>query len=561
MSDLNPYEPWRPRPERGRLPDPEEVLKPWRPPGYSPSPSEEPPEERDTEWYSGPARKPDWSGDARDMTAGQKWLIVLTIAILIGGLIAIGVQGPTHVSRIAATGAALWVGLLIALAVSGGWRWYSRVAWAVAGLAGAAACWYFVPTTGGITLAEANRRLNAIRTLPAGEVALFSAGQWERQELFREFPNWKDDIAAAERDWFRRTVTAAVSAADTQRQTDPDAAQESLRKLEDRLTPSPHYDNVWWVLRDARGRVFRSQLVRLEAELERLLKQKQYQKLHARANEGQEKLRRDVAVQPDGIDTNIRLHAIRERAVKQQVADASAALLALQQGKEHARVATEGRRLLADIAPSARAVNLEGVVAEQINNFRRSALTARVDRAIDDMKAALARNDYPAVAELGSRALADLGEEAGLLNSRNDVANRLLPLRQQALLARIQQARSTLDELFAKKSYTAVAAQGETLLRTLQTEAAQTGQEQRLRDSLGIVRKKAVQARLEAARQEVQALLKQDRFLAVGEAGEKAYKEMGVEAGNVGLGAELVRFRDSCRVFADLARKANRDDQ
>src|SRR5262245_27272978 len=145
--DVNPFEPWRPPPE-SRSP------QPWRPP-RRPDPEPEPPREAPAEW---PARQP-------GLTGGQQAVVWLTIAGLVGGMIALGDLGGGHSSRVGAAGLLAWLGLLAGLALARRRRWPARLAWVAAGGGAALAAWYFVPTTGGVNLLQAERVLSAARGL------------------------------------------------------------------------------------------------------------------------------------------------------------------------------------------------------------------------------------------------------------------------------------------------------------------------------------------------------------------------------------------------------------
>lgn len=79
-----------------------------------------------------------------------------------------------------------------------------------------------------------------------------------------------------------------------------------------------------------------------------------------------------------------------------------------------------------------------------------------------------------------------------------------------------------------------------------------------VREQLRAARRQAAAARLEAARRETMALLVADRFVAVGELGEKVARELADEADLVGLRVEVEAFRNSCGVFGDLARQAGK---
>src|SRR5262245_1190807 len=145
MPDVNPFEPWRPRSspgDEGRRPP--DQAPPWRRP-------RDPEEEPEPAWHRQPrAAEPAWTPRDEPARRGSGGTLVwLTIGLIVLSLALGAVNGRTHVSRVAASAAALWVGLLLAIVVGSEWRWYGRLAWAVSGLAGMVLCWMFVPTTDG----------------------------------------------------------------------------------------------------------------------------------------------------------------------------------------------------------------------------------------------------------------------------------------------------------------------------------------------------------------------------------------------------------------------------
>jgi hypothetical protein len=161
------------------------------------------------------------------------------------------------------------------------------------------------------------------------------------------------------------------------------------------------------------------------------------------------------------------------------------------------------------------------------------------------------------------QASAGLRQAAALLSrtGHHPVAQaQLQDARRQAVLARLKQAEAELEGLLAGGRLVAVAAAGRRRAADLQGEAEATGVQDEVRGRLLDPRRRAVRARLEAARRETAALLKQDRFHAVAAAGERLWQDMGDEAKAVGMADELRRFRQGCGVFGDLARQAKKAD-
>jgi hypothetical protein len=132
--------------------------------------------------------------------------------------------------------------------------------------------------------------------------------------------------------------------------------------------------------------------------------------------------------------------------------------------------------------------------------------------------------------------------------------------RRKAVLARLQKAEAEMEADLARGQPGAVAATGRRWAAELQGEAEACGAWDEVRGRLQDLRRRAVQARLEAARRETAGLLKQDRFQAVAAAGERLWQDMGDEAKAVGMADELQRFRQGCGVFGDLARQAKKPD-
>src|SRR5262245_5304436 len=136
-NEINPFEPWRPRrgpedegPPRD-LPD-DDMLRPWRD-ARRPQPSDP---ESEPEWYRQPrAPEPAWTPD-KESSGGGVGFVWITLGLVVVTLIVWGVNGGSHVSRAGTAGAALWLGLLLALVIGRGWRWWGRLSWVVCGVAG-----------------------------------------------------------------------------------------------------------------------------------------------------------------------------------------------------------------------------------------------------------------------------------------------------------------------------------------------------------------------------------------------------------------------------------------
>jgi hypothetical protein len=79
-------------------------------------------------------------------------------------------------------------------------------------------------------------------------------------------------------------------------------------------------------------------------------------------------------------------------------------------------------------------------------------------------------------------------------------------------------------------------------------------------NTLRQARREAVGAALKKAGVEAHKLIKGERFQAAARLAEGLYNDFRAEAEAVGLAAALIRFRDECGYFADLARQAGRAD-
>src|SRR5262245_8096239 len=135
--EINPFEPWRPRPDDTAREPADRPDWSERPPGPEPTWADRPPP-RPPMPDQPPPRKP---------VAGaiMAWV---TVGLFLVGLAVLGSQGPRSVSRIGAAAGSIWLGALIGVGVLQRKRWIVRVVPCLLGMAGAAACWFLVPTAG-----------------------------------------------------------------------------------------------------------------------------------------------------------------------------------------------------------------------------------------------------------------------------------------------------------------------------------------------------------------------------------------------------------------------------
>jgi hypothetical protein len=273
--NVNPFEPWRP--VELNVPPPLHASRPWRPPA---SPArvveEEPPfvEPADpvplpNKRANRPAndrRKPACgpSASRRNPTAPLRTdqRVVLGMFFVLGalGLLGLGYLGGTHLPRVLTALLAVAAGFTVGISMLHRRSWYVRLGWMAGGLALAGLAGWFVPTTRGINLWSAYRQVDALRVLPAGDVAGYRNGAQARREVVSEFPTFAEDIAVAEQAWLRRTVDAAIEDADRKLETDPDKALANLHQLDAALTPLEHYAPVRKEIEAARQRALRASL-------------------------------------------------------------------------------------------------------------------------------------------------------------------------------------------------------------------------------------------------------------------------------------------------------------
>jgi hypothetical protein len=173
----------------------------------------------------------------------------------------------------------------------------------------------------------------------------------------------------------------------------------------------------------------------------------------------------------------------------------------------------------------------------------------------------LAKGQFTAVYQRAEQLMRQSEADAHDLLDTGKLDGRLRQLREKAVRLHIASAEKTLKGLLDGKDLSGVSREGQRLAREIEPHARPLGLHEEMAAALAGIRKKALASRLDQAREETRMLLREDRYQAVGEMGEKTYKELGDEAKAVGLARELTDFRDSCRVFADLAWKAKIQDR
>jgi hypothetical protein len=550
-ADINPFEPWRPRRDPDDQHSEDELRRHWQPGRRDETPSE--PDE--PEWYRQPrAPEPVWTPRHQPQN-GSPGFIWVCVALVAAALIVWGVNGATHVSRVATAVLALWLGLLLAWPLGRRRRWYTRLAVAVAGLVGAVACWLWVPTTGGINLWRAEQVVARVRSLPAGDLAAYTAEAAERNRVSSEFGRRRGDIRAAERSWMMRTVTAEMFQAESERLRDPAAAQARLQKVNAAFRRSEHYNQVHSMLFQARRNTLDSRLSRLDADLRDLTRKGEFTAVARRAREAQQELfaeAQELSME-DGLHQ--RIAEIRIRNLRAHIAAATVRLDALAREQRYAEVAATGRRLVAELQPEAHKLNLEGDLGRAIDTRRRAALRRRIELAQAELQALLKKGDDEAVPRRAVEYEKELRDEAEALRDQT-LGNAFKAARRAALDSRARKALAELKELLADRDYAAVARRGDRLTRELEPEAQAIGLGTTWRDPILVVRRKALAARLDQTRTQARALLEKKSYRAMGETGEKAVAELGPEAAAVGMSKEVRQLGDLCRFYARLAKEA-----
>jgi hypothetical protein len=272
--NVNPFEPWRPI--ELNVPPPLHASRPWRPPAPPARVVEkEPPfvepadpaplsNKRADRPANGRCKPPGACAGRRKpavrLRTDQR--VVLGMFFVLGalGLFGLGYLGGTHLPRVLTALLAVAAGFTIGISMLHRRSWYVRLGWMAGGLALAGLAGWFVPTTRGINLWSAYRQVDALRVLPAGDVAGYRNGVAARKEVVSEFPTFAEDMAVAEQAWLRRTVDAAIEDADRKLETDPDKALADLHQLDAALTPLERYPPVRKEIEAARQRALRASL-------------------------------------------------------------------------------------------------------------------------------------------------------------------------------------------------------------------------------------------------------------------------------------------------------------
>jgi hypothetical protein len=121
--------------------------------------------------------------------------IVLVLNLVAVGVIAFKLLPRNQLPQIISVVVLAALGLSLGISAAHNRHWFVRAVIVLLGLGGAAAAWWFVPTTGGVSLYTAQRdaaRLCAeLEDLPAGDSARFLEIDNEFYPVLREFPEYR----------------------------------------------------------------------------------------------------------------------------------------------------------------------------------------------------------------------------------------------------------------------------------------------------------------------------------------------------------------------------------
>jgi hypothetical protein len=476
---------------------------------------------------------------------------------LVGILVGTAFLGGNHVTRVFSAAVACWLGLVVGVCLASGRRWFVRVGLVLLGFLAAGVAWVLVPTTGGVSLWEAYRRLAAFEATPLGDVQAFSQQAAKREQLVEEFPDFRKEVKGLLYRWVLASVRQGLEKAEEMQDHDPLAAARELRRLETSLPTGDSLQHVVGELTDARRKLILDQLTRGEQEVQNLLDQNRNRDVGPAIGWIVGRLEEEVRSLGAG-DRLERLHEIRGKAFRRLLDEAHASLLQLYNKRQYAAVAEEGHLLTVELFAEASQLNLAERVRERLNEVRKRALSARLAEARGDLEALFVRHDFQAVREVARQTKKELLVEAATLGQKEEIDRQLLPVVRRTTEERIAARTNELSELLDKGQAADVPARASQLADELEGEAAEVGLQALLLERLLEVRRRAFRQRLDQARQSFQSRLKADRYEAIGELGREVQESLGEEARVVGGEKELKQFCSGCAVWADLARRAKK---
>jgi hypothetical protein len=114
-------------------------------------------------------------------------------------------QLPQIVSIVVVVG----LGLVLGISAARNRSWFLRAALVLAGFGAAVAAWWFVPTTGGLSLYAAERAADylsaELQALPPGDSARFFELEETRNQLAEEFPEYNPRLEELAEQWRKRS--------------------------------------------------------------------------------------------------------------------------------------------------------------------------------------------------------------------------------------------------------------------------------------------------------------------------------------------------------------------
>jgi hypothetical protein len=554
-SDINPFEPWRPRGTGGGSGG--EEVYPWRtPPQDQSGPADD---DRNVPYY----RRREGKGDDLDEdrpvpppSGANAFSVLLLIVLVISTLVASGINGGGHFWRFAACAVALWFGFFTGASLMYRFGWLSRVGTVLAGAVVALGCFMFLPTTGGLSWWEARNRVVALETLPAGDLAGFQAGTQGRAEVLREFPAWKRDLTTAEAQWVRRTALSVVAEARDLSRTDARKAMERIEAAERAVAVTSTAGSFHPDLRDAWDHARDARLREIDDAATALADKSRYIEAHRLVKAQGTELDGHVAARDNAHVVRDRISVVRGKLFDRQLKDAETLLSALLEQKRYKAVQGEGRRLTADLEEVGADLGRKDDGGVRLNGYRRTALNSRIDALSANVKKLEKLADLSRASKAITEGIAELEDEATRLKANVRLDGLKRELRDTIVSNRIAEATKAVEDLIDKKDYAAVPARADAIEKEVRPEARAAGKEAELIIRLRSIRTRALRARMDLAREELRGLLVKDKFGEVGPLGDRAEKELVSEAAIVGLRAELDEFTSRCRAIAKLAAAA-----
>jgi hypothetical protein len=189
--------------------------------------------------------------------------------------------------------------------------------------------------------------------------------------------------------------------------------------------------------------------------------------------------------------------------------------------------------------------------AEEVAAAEQAWVRRTVDTAIEDADRQIETDPHKALSGLHQ-----LDAQLAKVEHYSLVRGDLEAARRRALQACLKAARDEVDGLIEKKRFDEVARRGAFWVDALDVDAQALGEKNDLPDHLMPKRRQAVAARLESARQKFRELLQEDDHKAIAALGSKLSRELGEEAQVVGMAGDLNDFCTGCAAIGDLARQA-----